>query len=171
MCSSDLPELATLQRAKARLRRGRSVSTAAGEIVREEIQQITEGKSGARSTKQAIAIGVSKARRAGVRLRRPRRGTAKTRRAVARAYAAGQRRKRRAASRIRSRVISRALRRGLRRAASLRALASKAHSVAKRRGVAARLASRRRAARIRRIKGAVLRKAARKIAAVRKSAT
>jgi hypothetical protein len=162
-----MPERATQQRAKDKLRRGRSASTAAGEFVREEMHHIREGKHGARSTKQVIAIGLSKARRAGVPLRPPRRG-AKTRRAAARAYQAGQRHNRRAPSRTRSRATSRALRREPHRAASHRALASQAHSVAKRRGAAARSASARRAART---KGPALRKAAaRKAAETRKHA-
>src|SRR5215471_10495263 len=66
-----MPERATTQRAKNKLRRGRSPSTAAGEFVREEMEHIREGKHGARSTKQAIAIGLSKARRAGVKLPPP----------------------------------------------------------------------------------------------------
>jgi hypothetical protein len=81
----NMPERATTQRAKQKLRRGRSASTAAGEFVREEMHHIREGKHGARSTKQAIAIGLSKARRAGVPLRAPSRGTAKTRRSARRA--------------------------------------------------------------------------------------
>src|SRR3954471_23550421 len=81
-----MPERATVQRAKQKLRRGRSASTAAGEFVREEMHHIREGKHGARSTKQAIAIGLSKARRAGVPLRAPARGNSTTKRAAARDY-------------------------------------------------------------------------------------
>ena len=61
-----MPEKQTVQRAKKDLREGKSASTAAGEFVREEIHHIREGKHGAKSTKQAIAIGLSKARRSGV---------------------------------------------------------------------------------------------------------
>lgn len=71
-----MPEKATLQRARNDARRGRSVSTQAGEFVREEMHHIREGKHGASSTKQAIAIGLSKARRAGVPLKPPRKGSA-----------------------------------------------------------------------------------------------
>jgi hypothetical protein len=71
-----MPEKATVQRAKRDLRRGKSATTAAGEFVREEMHHIREGKHGARSTKQAIAIGLSKARRAGVPLK-PRKLSAK----------------------------------------------------------------------------------------------
>ncbi len=162
-----MPERATVQRAKQKLRRGRSASTAAGEFVREEMHHIRQGKHGARSTKQAIAIGLSKARRAGVPLRAPTRGRAGTRRAARRAYEVGQHlRKPKAPSRTRGRAISRALRREPHRAASHRALASQAHATAKRRGAKARSASARQAART---KGAPLRKAAaRKAAATRK---
>ncbi len=64
-----MPEKATLERARRDRRRGRSASTQAGEFVKEEMRHIREGKHGAKSAKQAIAIGLSKARRAGVRLR------------------------------------------------------------------------------------------------------
>jgi hypothetical protein len=134
------------------------------------MHHIREGKHGARSTKQAIAIGLSKARRAGVPLRPPGRGKAKekTRRAAAQAYKAGQRHSGRAPSRTRSRATGRALRREPHDTASHRALAAQAHTVAKRRGVAARSASARRAVRT---KGPALRKAAaRKAAATRKHA-
>ena len=69
-----MPEKATMQRAKEDLREGKSPSTAAGEFVREEIEHVREGKHGARSPQQAIAIGLSKARRAGVLLEPPARG-------------------------------------------------------------------------------------------------
>ncbi len=63
-----MPEKRTLRAARRDLRRGDAPSTAAGEFVREEMHHVREGKHGARSTKQAIAIGLSKARRAGVPL-------------------------------------------------------------------------------------------------------
>ena len=158
-----MPERATVQRAKQQLRRGRSASTAAGEFVREEIHHIREGKHGARSAKQAIAIGLSKARRAGVPLKAPARGSAKTKRAAARDAAAGG--KPRTPSPKRSRASSRALRREPRRAASPRALATQAHTTATRRGSRARSAAARKAVRT---KGPASRKtAARKAAATR----
>src|SRR2546421_4045960 len=88
-----MPEKRTLERARKARREGKSPTTQAGEFVREEMHHIREGKHGARSTKQAIAIGLSKARRAGVKLSPPRRGTAsgRTRRQAQRAYAQGQR--------------------------------------------------------------------------------
>lgn len=66
-----MPEKATMEAAKEDLREGKSPSTAAGEFVREEMDHIREGKHGTRSSKQAIAIGLSKARRAGVPLGEP----------------------------------------------------------------------------------------------------
>jgi len=70
-----MPEKKTLKRASRAKRRGESPSTQAGEFVREEMDHIREGKHGARNTKQAIAIGLSKARRAGVNLPPPKPGT------------------------------------------------------------------------------------------------
>jgi Family of unknown function (DUF6496) len=75
-----MPERAVRERAQRARRQGKAATTQAGEFVREEIEHIREGKHGARSTKQAIAIGLSKARRAGVRLRPPKRVSAETRR-------------------------------------------------------------------------------------------
>jgi len=69
-----MPEKKTLERAKRDKAEGKSPSTQAGEFVREEMEHIREGKHGARSTKQAIAIGLSKARRAGVELPPPKKG-------------------------------------------------------------------------------------------------
>jgi hypothetical protein len=88
-----MPEERTMKRAQAAKREGKAPSTQAGEFIREEMHHIREGKHGARSTKQAIAIGLSKARRAGVKLRAPKRGraSAATRRRAARDYQKGQR--------------------------------------------------------------------------------
>jgi hypothetical protein len=77
-----MPEKETLERARRDKRAGKSASTQAGEFVREEMHHIREGKHGARSTKQAIAIGLSKARRSGVRLPPPRGGKAAARKAA-----------------------------------------------------------------------------------------
>ncbi|HEY4882479.1 MAG TPA: DUF6496 domain-containing protein [Myxococcales bacterium] len=74
-----MPEKETVERAKKDLREGKKPTTAAGEFVREEFEHIREGKHGARSTKQAIAIGLSKARRAGVPLKPPAKRQAKAR--------------------------------------------------------------------------------------------
>src|SRR5512138_344242 len=87
-----VPEKRTIERAKKDLREGKRPSTAAGEFVREEMEHVRRGKHGARSPRQAIAIGLSKARRAGVPLKPPAKGKAseRTRRSAERAYEAGQ---------------------------------------------------------------------------------
>jgi hypothetical protein len=130
-----MPERKTLERARKAKRQGKAPTTQAGEFVREEIAHVREGKHGARSTKQAIAIGLSKARRAGVRLKPPRRGqaSARTRKSAQRAYRAGQSGTHRKTSTRRSRATSRALKREPKRAASHKALAKQARSAAKRR--------------------------------------
>ncbi len=84
-----MPEKATLKRAQKDKREGKAPSTQAGEFVREEMEHIREGKHGARSTKQAIAIGLSKARRAGVDLKPPKKGSAKTRKQAKGDYSKG----------------------------------------------------------------------------------
>ena len=144
-----MPEKQTLARARRDRRQGKAASTQAGEFVREEMHHIREGKHGARSAKQAIAIGLSKARRAGVRLPAPRKGStsARTRRSAASASRAGRRRKR--PSTKRSRATMQALRREGRSAASHRALSRQARTAARRRGPAARSSAARRAARTR----------------------
>ena len=87
-----MPEKNTIERARKDAREGKAPSTQAGEFVHEEIKHIREGKHGARSTKQAIAIGLSKARRAGVGLPPPEKGKAseETRTHATRDYAKGQ---------------------------------------------------------------------------------
>ena len=129
-----MPEKETLKRARRDKRAGKSASTQAGEFVREEIHHIREGKHGARSAKQAIAIGLSKARRAGVKLAPPRRGQASagTRKQAARDIRKG-RRSRKAISRARARGALRRLKREGRSAASHRALARQARQGAKKR--------------------------------------
>ena len=106
-----MPEKRTLERARKDRREGKAPTTQAGEFVREEIERVRQGKHGARSTKQAIAIGLSKARRAGVKLKPPAKGrtSRRTRRSAQRAYAAGQSRRRRKPSARRSRATLRAL--------------------------------------------------------------
>src|SRR5688572_3518219 len=130
-----MPEQKTLERARKAKRKGKAPTTQAGEFVREEMEHIREGKHGARSTKQAIAIGLSKARRAGVKLKPPKPGqaSARTRKSAERAYRAGQTRTRKRPSAKRSRATSRALKREPRRAASRKALSKQARSAAKRR--------------------------------------
>jgi hypothetical protein len=128
-----MPTKETTRKAKRDLRQGKSPTTAAGEFVREEIHHVREGKHGARSTKQAIAIGLSKARRAGVPLKPPRKGQAseRTRKSAELAYEEGQgRRKTTAPSPKRARAALQALKREPHRAASRRALSSQAHRAA-----------------------------------------
>jgi hypothetical protein len=137
-----MPEKETIEAAEEDKREGKAPSTQAGEFVREEIHHIREGKHGARSTKQAIAIGLSKARRAGVELAPPAKGQAKekTRESARRAVAAGRRGKKTVSNR-RSRATTGALKREGRSAASKGALARQARTAAKRRGAAARSAA------------------------------
>src|ERR1700751_2292050 len=87
-----MPEKRTIERARKDKREGKSPSTQAGEYVREEMDHIREGKHGARSTKQAFAIGFSKARRPGVKLAPPKKGktSEKTRQQAQRDSAKGQ---------------------------------------------------------------------------------
>ena len=142
-----MPEKETLERAKKDKREGKSPSTQAGEFVHEEIEHIREGKHGARSTKQAIAIGLSKARRAGVKLKPPKKGTAsaETRKQAARDARKGKHPRRKTSAK-RSRATSRALRREGHGAASKASLSSHARRVAARRSKASRSRSAKKAA-------------------------
>ena len=144
-----MPERKTIQRARADARQGKAPGTQAGEFVREEIDNIRKGKHGARSTKQAIAIGLSKARRAGVKLRPPAKGSVseKTRKSAESAYRKGQRGVKISAKRSRARV--KALKRENRSAASHLALSRHAKLVARQRGSRAWSASGRKAAKTR----------------------
>jgi hypothetical protein len=146
-----VPEKETIERAHQDAREGKAPSTQAGEFVREEIHHVREGKHGARSTKQAIAIGLSKARRAGVKLPPPKRRTAsaRTRRQAARDTAKATRGGRRKISRKRATAVRGALRREGRSAASRTALSRHARSSARKRTAAQRSASARKAARTR----------------------
>ncbi len=131
-----MPERKTIQRAKADLREGKRPTTAAGEFVREEMEHVRRGQHGARSTKQAIAIGLSKARRAGVPLPPPRKGQVKerTRRSAERDDEVGQgKRTPRAPSRKRSAAVRGALKREGKSAASRPALSRQARAAARRR--------------------------------------
>ena len=145
-----MPEQETIERAREDAREGKSPSTQAGEFVREEMEHIREGKHGARSAKQAIAIGLSKARRAGVPLPPPRKGTGsrRTRKQAKRDLAEGRRGKKRP-SRKRSRAVKRALKREPRSAASHRALSRQARSAARKRSAASRSRAAKTAARTR----------------------
>lgn len=159
-----MPERETIKRAREDKREGKSASTQAGEFVREEIHHIREGKHGARSAKQAIAIGLSKARRAGVKLPAPKKGQApaRTRRAAKRDLAQGRRRSGKRPSAARSRAMTRRLRREGRAAASRTALSRHAHASARARTARDRSAAARKAVRT---KGAAGRSAAARKAA------
>jgi len=152
-----MPEQETVERARADRRAGKSPSTQAGEFVREEIHHVRDGKHGARSTKQAIAIGLSKARRAGVRIPKKGQAATKSRRST------GRRKAQNRPSAKRSRGVRRALKREGRSAASRKALSRQARSSARRRSTAQRSAAARKAARTKGRAGrsAAARKAAR----------
>jgi hypothetical protein len=145
-----MPEKETLQRAAQDSEEGKSPSTQAGEFVREEMDHIREGKHGARSTKQAIPIGLSKARRAGVKLPPPGAGAAseETRAQAARDSRKGQESPR-TPSPKRSRSAMEALKKEPGRAATPAALSRQAHASAERRGAANRSDAARKAARTR----------------------
>ena len=146
-----MPERETLERAAEDKAEGKSPSTQAGEFVREEIEHVREGKHGARSTKQAIAIGLSKARRAGVKLPAPKKGKAstKTRKQAARDLRKGKKAGKGKQSAKRSRATSKALKREGRSAASKTALSRQARSAAAKRSAASRSLAAKKAARTR----------------------
>jgi hypothetical protein len=131
-----MPEKETLRRARKDKQEGKAPSTQSGEFVREEIEHLRRGKHGARSTKQAIAIGLSKARRAGVKLPAPKKGktSTRTRKQAARDYQRGQSGTKKKTSTKRSRAVIGALRREGRRAASKKALSRQAQRTRRGRG-------------------------------------
>jgi hypothetical protein len=138
-----MPERRTMQKARKDKRAGKSTTTQAGEFVHEEIRKVRRGQHGARSPQQAVAIGLSKARRAGVPLRPPRKGKAKasTRRSAGYAYEAGQgKRKTRRRPRV-SRAVSQVLKREPRSTTSRAALSKQARRAASRRSATARSAA------------------------------
>ena len=141
-----MPEKSTLQRARRDRREGKAPSTQAGEFVREEIHHIREGKHGARSAKQAIAIGLSKARRAGVKLPAPPPSAKATTKRSAKAATRAAKRQA-TPSRKRSQAMRRKLRKEGRAAASHRALSRQAKKAARRRPPRARRAAAAKAAR------------------------
>jgi Family of unknown function (DUF6496) len=128
-----MPEKRTIERARQDAREGKAPSTQAGEFVREEMDHIREGKHGARSAKQAIAIGLSKARRAGVKLPPPKEGTTseRTRQQAKRDTARGRGGGAKKVSAKRSRAVSAALKREGHGAASHAALSRQAKSAAR----------------------------------------
>lgn len=130
-----MPEKKTIQKARQDKREGKAASTQAGEFVKEEMHHIREGKHGARSTKQAIAIGLSKARRAGVDLPPPEKGktSERTRKSAKRDIERGQGESRRKPSPRRSRAIKNVLKSEGREAASSTALSKQGHAAARNR--------------------------------------
>src|SRR5215470_8308479 len=143
-----MPDKRTIEKARKDKREGKSPSTQAGEFVHEEIDKIRRGEHGARSTKQAIAIGLSEARRAGVDLPPPKKGKAKesTRKSAEYAYEAGQgKRKTERRPRV-AQAVKEVLKREPRSTASHAALSRQAKSAASRRSAADRSAAGRKAA-------------------------
>ena len=140
-----MPEKETIERAREDKREGKAPSTQAGEFVREEMDHIREGKHGARSTKQAIAIGLSKARRAGVDLPPPTNASEQTQEQAERdTRNAGKK-----PSARRSRATSKALKKEGHSAASKESLSRHARVVAKKRSAASRSRSAKKAAKTR----------------------
>ncbi|HEU5400001.1 MAG TPA: DUF6496 domain-containing protein [Terriglobales bacterium] len=163
-----MPEKRTLERAAEDKREGKSASTQAGEFVREEMDHIREGKHGAASTKQAIAIGLSKARRAGVKLGAPKEGkaSARVREQAKRDLKKGRTARNHKPSSRRSRAVSGALKREGHSAASRSSLSRQARTAAKKRGTTSRKQAARKAVQTKRREG-VLKTAARKAARTR----
>ena len=130
-----MPSKTTVKKARQLEREGKAPTTQAGPFVEEEIEHIRHGKHGARSTKQAIAIGLSKARAAGVDLKPPKRGTVKesTRKSAESAYERGHSGAKKKPSAKRAKAATRALKREPRKAASKKALSTQAKRAAKKR--------------------------------------
>lgn len=133
-----MPDQKTIERAEQDRIEGKSPSTQAGEFVREEMEHIRKGKHGARSAKQAIAIGLSKARRAGIELKPPKKGkvSEKTRKSAQSASAKGKRKE--PISKNRSVASRKALKKEPNSAASHLALSRQAHAASKKRSPANR---------------------------------
>ena len=143
-----MPEKKTVERAREAKREGKSPSTQAGEFVREEIHHIREGKHGASSPEQAIAIGLSKARRAGVDLEPPEKGEAseEMRRQAKRDLKKGDHPRRKPSAK-RSRASTKRLKRRPRTAASKKSLSSHAKKASRRRSASDRSEAARKASR------------------------
>jgi hypothetical protein len=157
-----MPEKETIRKARRDKREGKSASTQAGEFVHEEIKNIRKGKHGARSAKQAIAIGLNEARRAGVALKPPAKGkvSEKTRKSAESAYEKGQRHE--PVSKTRSRARVKALKKEPTSSVSHKALSQQAHNAASKRSRSERSAAAKKAVRT---KGPLKRSAAAKKAA------
>ena len=138
-----MPEKETIERAREDAREGKSPSTQAGELVREEIHHVREGKHGVSSPKQAIAIGLSKARKAGVKLPPPPAGSASSSKKSSTGAQSSSRQK---PSRKRSQASLKALKREGRSGASRKALSKQARSTAGKRRAGRVTSTRRRAA-------------------------
>lgn len=144
-----MPEKETLERAREDKREGKAASTQAGEFVREEIEHIREGKHGARSTKQAIAIGLSKARRAGVDLPPSKTASKETKEQAKRDLKKATKGGAKKTSAKRSRAMRAALKREGHSAASKTALSRQAKAAAKKRSAADRSRAAKKAAKTR----------------------
>jgi hypothetical protein len=143
-----MPDKKTVKRARKDAREGKSPSTQAGEFVHEEIEHVREGKHGARNTKQAIAIGLSKARRAGVKLPPPKSGSEETKTQARRDTKKGESGSHETSA-TRSRATSHALKKEGHAAASPSALSRQAHTSARHRTSESRSRAARKAARTR----------------------
>jgi hypothetical protein len=143
-----MPEKETIERAREDAREGKSPSTQAGEFVREEIEHVREGKHGARSPQQAIAIGLSKARRAGVKLPPPKKASGSIRKKAEQDTAAGKNPHRKVSAK-RSRAVEGALKRESKTSASRQALSRQAKKSSAARGKRTRSQAASKAARTR----------------------
>jgi hypothetical protein len=139
-----MPDQETIKRTRQDAEEGKSPNTQAGEFVREEIHHVREGKHGVRNPKQAIAIGLSKARKAGVKLPAPPKGTASAEKATG-----THKSRRHRPSAKRARATSRALKREGRSGASHRALSRHARTASRGRSASSRSQAARKAARTR----------------------
>jgi hypothetical protein len=140
-----MPKKATIDAAKRDKAQGKSANSQAGEFVKEEMDKIRSGETGARSTKQAIAIGLSEARRSGVDLKAPKPGktSEKTRKSAESALEKGRRHE--PIDPVRSRAREKAMKKGGHSAASPAALSKQARTAAQQRTPAERSASARKA--------------------------
>lgn len=143
----DQEERETREKAREDLREGKAPSTAAGEFVHEEIEHVREGRHGARSPQQAVAIGLSKARRAGIPLKPPKKGKASTKESAERDYERGQRHPGKKASATRSRARTKAQKKEPKTTASHRALSKQSRTAAQKRPASSRSAAAKKAVR------------------------
>jgi hypothetical protein len=143
----DQEERETKEKAREDLREGKAPSTAAGEFVHEEIEHVREGRHGARSPQQAIAIGLSKARRAGIPLKPPSKGKTSTKQSAERDYERGQSHTRKKASAKRSRATTGALKREPKSTASRSSLSKQTRSAASKRTASSRSGAAKKASR------------------------